>query len=163
MRISDWSSDVCSSDLRTWSVFGELQVKLAEDLQLDLANRYTDERKSATWIENSVAPYAPAEAAYGPAGALVTIRPLKFSNNSPQAILTWKPSRDFMLYGAYKTGYLSGGYNINTQATPRTNPDTLIFGPEKRSEEHTSELQSLMRISYAVFCLKKKKKPLKDK
>src|SRR3546814_2303513 len=29
--------------------------------------------------------------------------------------------------------------------------------PEERSEEHTSELQSLMRISYAVFCLKKKK------
>src|SRR3546814_3040834 len=32
-----------------------------------------------------------------------------------------------------------------------------------RSEEHTSELQSLMRISYAVFCLKKKKKLNKDK
>src|SRR3546814_7003155 len=31
--------------------------------------------------------------------------------------------------------------------------------PETRSEEHTSELQSLMRISYAVFCLKKKKQP----
>src|SRR3546814_5446992 len=31
-------------------------------------------------------------------------------------------------------------------------------GRERRSEEHTSELQSLMRISYAVFCLKKKKK-----
>src|SRR3546814_6823933 len=31
-------------------------------------------------------------------------------------------------------------------------------GEEVRSEEHTSELQSLMRISYAVFCLKKKKK-----
>src|SRR3546814_3190474 len=30
--------------------------------------------------------------------------------------------------------------------------------PDARSEEHTSELQSLMRISYAVFCLKKKKK-----
>src|SRR3546814_1372658 len=30
--------------------------------------------------------------------------------------------------------------------------------PDPRSEEHTSELQSLMRISYAVFCLKKKKK-----
>src|SRR3546814_7296751 len=29
--------------------------------------------------------------------------------------------------------------------------------PQERSEEHTSELQSLMRISYAVFCLKKKK------
>src|SRR3546814_10456161 len=32
------------------------------------------------------------------------------------------------------------------------------LGPLFRSEEHTSELQSLMRISYAVFCLKKKKK-----
>src|SRR3546814_12460083 len=33
-------------------------------------------------------------------------------------------------------------------------------GPRmRRSEEHTSELQSLMRISYAVFCLKKKKRP----
>src|SRR3546814_8789967 len=34
----------------------------------------------------------------------------------------------------------------------------VILGPLARSEEHTSELQSLMRISYAVFCLKKKKK-----
>src|SRR3546814_7455961 len=32
-----------------------------------------------------------------------------------------------------------------------------------RSEEHTSELQSLMRISYAVFCLKKKKKKIQNK
>src|SRR3546814_7394797 len=36
-------------------------------------------------------------------------------------------------------------------------PPISATGP-KRSEEHTSELQSLMRISYAVFCLKKKKK-----
>src|SRR3546814_2100615 len=40
-------------------------------------------------------------------------------------------------------------------------PGTLECGhgqaPDRRSEEHTSELQSLMRISYAVFCLKKKK------
>src|SRR3546814_2602312 len=34
--------------------------------------------------------------------------------------------------------------------------------PGERSEEHTSELQSLMRISYAVFCLKKKKKKTKN-
>src|SRR3546814_4162800 len=34
----------------------------------------------------------------------------------------------------------------------------LAFRDTQRSEEHTSELQSLMRISYAVFCLKKKKK-----
>src|SRR3546814_10524876 len=35
--------------------------------------------------------------------------------------------------------------------------------PSVRSEEHTSELQSLMRISYAVFCLKKKIKKIKTK
>src|SRR3546814_10660761 len=35
--------------------------------------------------------------------------------------------------------------------------DELIHAAGLRSEEHTSELQSLMRISYAVFCLKKKK------
>src|SRR3546814_5979992 len=34
----------------------------------------------------------------------------------------------------------------------------ILPAPDPRSEEHTSELQSLMRISYAVFCLKKKKK-----
>src|SRR3546814_1640623 len=37
-------------------------------------------------------------------------------------------------------------------------PDDPALASELRSEEHTSELQSLMRISYAVFCLKKKKK-----
>src|SRR3546814_3101808 len=36
--------------------------------------------------------------------------------------------------------------------------DRVVGAVDGRSEEHTSELQSLMRISYAVFCLKKKKK-----
>src|SRR3546814_5178688 len=44
-------------------------------------------------------------------------------------------------------------------------PPVIILGPARRivmrSEEHTSELQSLMRISYAVFCLKKKKNKLR--
>src|SRR3546814_9808713 len=43
-------------------------------------------------------------------------------------------------------------------AAIQTPPLQLILGNSLRSEEHTSELQSLMRISYAVFCLKKKKK-----
>src|SRR3546814_6332787 len=38
-----------------------------------------------------------------------------------------------------------------------------VDGDAHRSEEHTSELQSLMRISYAVFCLKKKKKHNSDR
>src|SRR3546814_7421835 len=40
-------------------------------------------------------------------------------------------------------------------------PQTRLIQTKTRSEEHTSELQSLMRISYAVFCLKKKKKQRK--
>src|SRR3546814_7341591 len=41
-------------------------------------------------------------------------------------------------------------------------PAGIFLAPVGRSEEHTSELQSLMRISYAVFCLKKKKKKVKQ-
>src|SRR3546814_5155686 len=40
---------------------------------------------------------------------------------------------------------------------PRSQQRPRIDNPGCRSEEHTSELQSLMRISYAVYCLKKKK------
>src|SRR3546814_4438732 len=48
-----------------------------------------------------------------------------------------------------------GGLMIGVDISePNTPPLEIV----KRSEEHTSELQSLMRISYAVFCLKKKKK-----
>src|SRR3546814_8641950 len=50
-------------------------------------------------------------------------------------------------------GRLAGRYNRKRQ--PRSHRRTQ----KNRSEEHTSELQSLMRISYAVFCLKKKKLP----
>src|SRR3546814_1468319 len=55
-----------------------------------------------------------------------------------------------------------------SSATSRAPPVSIVdglkpnwltsVGAPRRSEEHTSELQSLMRISYAVFCLKKKKK-----
>src|SRR3546814_7865250 len=55
---------------------------------------------------------------------------------------------------------------VQTRCTSELNPPTIscvradrrvIDVPVERSEEHTSELQSLMRISYAVFCLKQKK------
>src|SRR3546814_8398088 len=52
-------------------------------------------------------------------------------------------------------GHLTATGQIREPFPP---PCTLLSSSEKRSEEHTSELQSLMRISYAVFCLKKKKK-----
>src|SRR3546814_7479952 len=43
------------------------------------------------------------------------------------------------------------------QKLPAEDAVRICFEPDDRSEEHTSELQSLMRISYAVFCLKKKR------
>src|SRR3546814_8935376 len=53
-------------------------------------------------------------------------------------------------------------YNFSSPNNPDSVSLPLVISvPAGRSEEHTSELQSLMRISYAVFCLKKKtlKKP----
>src|SRR3546814_6055175 len=54
----------------------------------------------------------------------------------------WTPAQLMVAYGAY---LVSDAEQMLDDAMP------------ERSEEHTSELQSLMRISYAVFCLKKKK------
>src|SRR3546814_9225554 len=57
--------------------------------------------------------------------------------------------------GARRQHLCSGGLSV--QSRRRCNLEEQA-GVSRRSEEHTSELQSLMRISYAVFCLKKKKK-----
>src|SRR3546814_7995431 len=70
----------------------------------------------------------------------------------------------------YTTLFRSGGVAYTRCATPLPiirrarhrggRCDSPRQGQARRSEEHTSELQSLMRISYAVFCLKKKTKRL---
>src|SRR3546814_1493596 len=58
-------------------------------------------------------------------------------------------------------GHMHTSIHVMTPESPDTTRYFWAFGrdihPDNRSEEHTSELQSLMRISYAVFCLKKKK------
>src|SRR3546814_10039238 len=105
MRISDWSSDVCSSDLK-------LRI-LAELRGLDPKDRITP-IKAALQMEAAVD------------GAQVA------GQDAPPDQVRGR------LYGALLVEH----------------PDS---DAGKRSEEHTSELQSLMRISYAVFCLKKKK------
>src|SRR3546814_3413554 len=65
-----------------------------------------------------------------------------------EAIANWDGMlADLQLY------YAAGRMLAMTDAWPN-----WVEGDEFRSEEHTSELQSLMRISYAVFCLKKKNK-----
>src|SRR3546814_3285187 len=68
----------------------------------------------------------------------------------------------------YSKGATRGDWNtvwtsFDSRKKAKTSDDTAPVndaesdGEDMRSEEHTSELQSLMRISYAVFCLKKKK------
>src|SRR3546814_6298587 len=59
------------------------------------------------------------------------------------------------LIGASFGGWIAAELAVHS---PERFPHLVLLGPAGlRSEEHTSELQSLMRISYAVFCLKKKK------
>src|SRR3546814_1481323 len=72
------------------------------------------------------------------------------SQELPPEALSWVP-----LSGALSSRSTSGfRSNIKLSIFFGTSDDRWIA----RSEEHTSELQSLMRISYAVFCLKKKNK-----
>src|SRR3546814_8217059 len=68
-----------------------------------------------------------------------------------QAVLSADP--EIVIAGTAKNGLEAA------EMTKRLQPDVVTMDINMpRSEEHTSELQSLMRISYAVFCLKKKKK-----
>src|SRR3546814_1666942 len=113
MRISDWSSDVCSSDLkRILDVIGESHVQiLSENFLL-----------SAHMAERS--------------NMILTVPSRAAAIASPERVCLMKPPIDLP------------GFDVKQYWHER-------FDSE-RSEEHTSELQSLMRISYAVFCLKKK-------
>src|SRR3546814_4980177 len=99
MRISDWSSDVCSSDL-VW---------------LAIADRKTRLMKTRIYLSLKA-----------------------FMKDGDGAMLV------------DRLRVLAGNYRINRRGINAVRRS-------RRSEEHTSELQSLMRISYAVFCLKKKK------
>src|SRR3546814_10819151 len=74
---------------------------------------------------------------------------------------TWPPERGRLGPGCARA-YRGAGRGVGGGRTAGPPPggdqgQLLLALPLARSEEHTSELQSLMRISYAVFCLKKKK------
>src|SRR3546814_10477283 len=108
MRISDWSSDVCSSDLCRRSPW------------------------PAGWREYSCSSLE----------ALPHLDCCHGSWFTPASVCqTWRKS----VAACRQVASGSRPYHPKPAPTPT------------RSEEHTSELQSLMRISYAVFCLKKKK------
>src|SRR3546814_8891780 len=72
--------------------------------------------------------------------------------------LIWPTDRETRPYQSTDHALSSGGLNSAGKTSGQL---PCNFSPQRslsRSEEHTSELQSLMRISYAVFCLKKKNK-----
>src|SRR3546814_5347873 len=134
MHISDWSSDVCSSDLNDI-----VPVRLPGNLELV------------------------GEWGFSP-GERFTLQP------DTSRIFTWTVTVTGPGDGEISTEWY--GKNIaedNVGPVTDVLPFTVSTGLDvdlemdlatatMRSEEHTSELQSLMRISYAVFCLKKKKK-----
>src|SRR3546814_4559250 len=123
MRISDWSSDVCSSDLE-----GRRAAEAQEcRAQAGARRGATTHRRRAACDADNAGSRARVRAAYhlGP---------------------------DVRWQGVSDLG-VDRGCKRPVSCERRAGP----FDPRHRSEEHTSELQSLMRISYAVFCLKKKK------
>src|SRR3546814_4562002 len=126
MRISDWSSDVCSSDLHT------------------LYASYSQGFKGGGFDPRGVGVNAPAAVPGSPTDAEVS------------AFLSFLPEQVDSYEVGYKGSLLDGAVNVALAAFYADYSDVQIPG-SVRSEEHTSELQSLMRISYAVFCLKKKK------
>src|SRR3546814_2513902 len=111
MRISDWSSDVCSSDLR--------QRKRGVQPVVRGGTEHEGERALP---RHFTAPQAGQAGSFGSDSVFTRIVSASNSARRPAA-----------------------------SSPKRTSSRNA------RSEEHTSELQSLMRISYAVFCLKKKK------
>src|SRR3546814_6270318 len=143
MRISDWSSDVCSSDLSAFKL-----VILAE-LVREIAGgkRHWDDPITLDGGDLPGGFYADKAK-----GTIATIRDLatkmvSVSDNSATDILLHALGRD-------KVEAVLPVVGIKEPAGMRPFLSTL----EMRSEEHTSELQSLMRTSYAVFCLTKNTK-----
>src|SRR3546814_1921337 len=135
MRISDWSSDVCSSDLG-WFLGDSTGAGKGRQVAGIILDNWLKGRRRAVWISVSDRLLEDAQrdwSALGQERLLVT--PLS----------RFRQGTDIRL---------GEGVLFTTYATLRSRER----GGKKRSEEHTSELQSLMRISYAVFCLKKKKK-----
>src|SRR3546814_6125420 len=136
-------------------------------------------RSVAVWINRSAASHlSPTATAVcsrlseaSPSSAVIFPRATPSSNSAPidvaERAATPSPLSINMVANPLDAKAWAMPVPINPAPTTITFP-LLMFFPHnpyqspvnRRSEEHTSELQSLMRISYAVFCLKKKKTPL---
>src|SRR3546814_9205049 len=139
MRISDWSSDVCSSDPGAPKC-SNAPAPVADTARLHLDYTATSRGEAAEdfRLDRSRRP-APAGVHRPGAGAGRRTGDPRGAAATQRAGIRGQAARP---RGAVEAGAV--GHR-------RT-----LLGLRPRSEEHTSELQSLMRISYAVFCLKKK-------
>lgn len=111
-----------------YSIFGQAIVKFAENVELTGGGRYTHQTNSLdtfyTFVNSNVA------ASFPLVGQHITGKKSE-SNFSPEATLTWHPAADVMIYGAYKTGYLAGGYSNPGIVSSTATKDTLSIGKEK--------------------------------
>lgn len=115
-----------SSD--AYSLFGQILVKLTPTLELAGGGRFSEERKKIntffTYVNSNVA------AAFLPVGQAITGEK-KQHNFSPEATLTWHLNPDSIIYGAYKTGYLSGGFSNPGVPSKTSTAQNLSFDAEK--------------------------------
>src|SRR3546814_4936001 len=143
MRISDWSSDVCSSDLFTHvqTVADGETIKLG-DLRLTAHFTGGHTPGGTSWSWKSCEGRRCADMVYADSLTAVSAPDFHFSANNRYASVLKDFEHSFRTIAALDCDIL---------LTPH--PDASAFW--QRSEEHTSDLQSLMRISYAFFCFKK--------
>jgi len=117
----------------TIAIFGQVRIDLMDNLELAGGARYTDEKKDSYFAQEYVNPAYSAvyRSAADPLGIVTANQ--KFDNFSPEVTLTYKPTPDLLLYGAYKTAYKSGGFSnggINSKLSADPYSD-LTFNPEK--------------------------------
>src|SRR5262249_195964 len=112
------------------SVFAQLIVKPVAGWEITGGGRYTSESKSLYSFNKYVNPFGVGIAAYLPQGK--AIAGSKSENNfSPEGTISWHPSEQVMLYGAYKTGYLYGGFSNPGTLSAISTLQTLSFDAEK--------------------------------
>lgn len=123
------------TDGETIALFGQATWKIVPTLELAGGVRYTHETKDSFFTQpyNNPGVTAIFRPQNDPDGLGVITANQTFRNWSPEVSLTWKPSRDILVYGAYKTAYKSGGFSnggINSKFS--TSPlDDLTFDPER--------------------------------
>jgi iron complex outermembrane receptor protein len=108
------------------SIFGQLIVKFSNHVELTAGARYTRENKTLDSMNMYVNPHA---AGFLPEGQLISGSRSE-SNTSPEATLAWHPTEQVMLYGAYKTGYLAGGFSNPGTLSSVSTIHTLTFSDE---------------------------------